>query len=77
MIDHSLIEKSAENATIGGGLTAIMGGLTSTDIAAFGGLLVALIGLLINIYYKHQDNKREQELHEARLRQFRIDDDTL
>jgi len=66
-MEHDLIEKAASNATMAGGITALFGGLTSSDIAAFGGLLIAVIGLAINAYYKHQSNKRAQELHELKI----------
>lgn len=54
-----------------GGITAFVGGITANDIAAWGGLLVAVIGLAIQFYYKRRSDRREAELHEERLRELR------
>jgi len=75
MVEHTMTEKLAENATIGGGITAVLGGLTSTDIAAFGGLIVGLIGLAINLYYKIEANERAKELHKRRLKKLEEEDE--
>lgn len=74
MVEHHVAEKVAENATLAGGLSAVIGGLTSTDIAAFGGLIVGLIGLAVNIYFKVESNKRAKELHAKRLAKLEEDE---
>lgn len=51
---HAAATKAATTAQYGGSGAAVYFGLTANEIAAFGGLLVAVIGLLINWYYKHQ-----------------------
>lgn len=48
------ITKAATAAQYGGSGAAVYFGLTANEIAAFGGLIIALIGLLVNIWYKHQ-----------------------
>ena len=49
------MEKASYFATNGGAAAALYFGLTSADIAAFGGLLIGIIGLLVNVYYKHKE----------------------
>lgn len=48
------IGKAASIATYGGSATAIVFGLTAFEIGAIGGLLVGIVGLIVNIYYKQQ-----------------------
>jgi hypothetical protein len=48
------ITKAATTAQYGGSGAAVYFGLTANEIAAFGGLFIAIIGLLVNIWYKHQ-----------------------
>lgn len=49
-----VIEKTASAATYGGSATAVFFGLTANEFAAVGGLIIALIGLLVNIWFKFQ-----------------------
>jgi len=56
---------------MGGGGIALWGGLTANDIAAFGGLLVAVIGVCIQWYYKRRADRRDAELHAAKLADIR------
>lgn len=65
---------AAHKVSAAGGVTALFGGLTANDIAAFGGLLIATIGLLIQWYYKRKADRRADELHHARLAELREDE---
>ena len=56
-----------KNMAVGGGGSAVVMGLTIGDMAAIGGLVVAIIGLCIQWYYKRKSDRREAELHTARL----------
>jgi hypothetical protein len=60
-----------KNMAVGGGSSAVVFGLTIGDVAALGGLLVAIIGLGIQIYYKRKSDRREAEYHSARLTELR------
>lgn len=55
------ITKAATTAQYGGSGAAVYFGLTANEIAAFGGLIIAVIGLLVNIWYKHQHLKIAKE----------------
>ena len=54
---------------------SLVGGLTANEIAGFGGLLVAIIGLLIQWYYKHKADKRSHRLYEKRMAAIDSGDD--
>lgn len=47
------VTKAASAATYGGSAGAVYFGLTANEFAAFGGLAIAMIGLVVNIWYKH------------------------
>lgn len=70
----------AKNVTLSAGGVAVYGGWTANEVAAVGGLLVALVGLCVQIYYKRKADRRdaatearEVEYHAARLRELRED----
>lgn len=75
-----VIAAGAQKVTYGGGSVAFFGGLTANEIAAFGGILIAFLGLLVQLYYKRKADRRAivadrraAELHAARL--ARLDED--
>jgi hypothetical protein len=53
----AVMNKAASAATYGGSGAAVYFGMSANEIAAFGGLLIAAVGLLINWWYKHQHLK--------------------
>ena len=59
------ITKAATTAQYGGSASAIYFGLTANEIAAFGGLIIAIVGLIVNIWYKHQHLKIAKEKAKA------------
>ena len=69
--------------TVGGNATAIWGALTNSEVAVFIGIMATLLGFAMNAYFKYDSRKREiaqaalqeqreQELHEARLKQLKV-----
>lgn len=62
-----------KNMAVTGGSSAIVFGLAASDIAAFGGLAVALIGLCIQFYYKRRSDRRDAEYHAERMSELRRD----
>jgi biopolymer transport protein ExbB/TolQ len=71
MSTEATIAGVAQKVTVGGGATAVIGGMSANELAALGGLVVAVIGLFVQWYYKRKADKREIELHAARLRDLR------
>ncbi len=49
---EAAVSKAASAATFGGGGTAVYFGLTSNEWAAWAGVAIALVGLLVNFYFK-------------------------
>lgn len=60
----------ANKVTYTGGATAFVGGLTANELAAIGGLIVAVVGLVVQWYYKRKADRREAEFHAVRLREL-------
>jgi len=56
-MNQEVVTKIASTATYSGSIAAVYFGLTANEIAAFGGLTVAIIGLVVTWYYKHQSLK--------------------
>jgi hypothetical protein len=57
---EAAITKAASAATLGGGTSAVLFGLSSSQwssIGVIGGLLIALLGLMVNVYFKAQHLK--------------------
>lgn len=63
------MEKYADPATHIGAWTAFFGGLAAEQVAAYGGLLVAVCGLLINWYYKAKEDRRREREVNAKLKE--------
>lgn len=57
--------KIASAATYGGSSAAVIFGLTANEFAAISGVVIAIIGLLVNIYFKHQHLKIARALAKA------------
>lgn len=55
----------------GGGVSAFFFGLTANEIAALGGIVVGVLGLLVQWYYNRRRDRREQAEFEARMAAFR------
>lgn len=60
---------SIANKAVGGGsAVTILGWLNSSNFGMWAGILIGVVGLLINWYYKHRGNARADEAHRAQLR---------
>lgn len=58
---ETLAAKVATSAAYGGAASAILFGLTANELAALGGLAIGAIGMIVNIWFKHQHLKLERE----------------
>jgi len=58
----TIMERHASGTTFIGSFVAIFGGLSANEIAAYGGLLVGTLGMLINWYYKAKEDARYERL---------------
>ena len=57
----TIMEKHANLATQAGAYSAVYGGFTANEIAAYGGLLIGLLGLVMNWYYKAKEDRRAEQ----------------
>lgn len=64
-VNEAVVTKAATAATYGGSGVAILFGLTANEFAAISGVVIALVGLLVNIYFKHQHLKLARESAKA------------
>lgn len=53
--------------TYGGGLSAVLFGLSAHELAALVGAVVAVIGLIVQFAFNRRRDRREQREHEARM----------
>ena len=56
----TIMEKHASAVTYAGSGTALFGGLSANEVAAYGGLIIGVIGLLVNWYYKAKEDRRAE-----------------
>lgn len=66
---------AGSKAAYTGGSTAVIGWAMSSEVAAMLGVLIGIAGLLVNWYYRHKQDRREQREHEARLKGIYGDDE--
>lgn len=64
---QTLSEALANKATLGGAATGFIGWLASINWIGLVGTLVAVSGLVANIYFQYRRDKREQLESSARI----------
>jgi len=60
-VNEAITTKVASAATYGGSSAAVIFGLTANEFAAISGVVIAICGLIVNIYFKHQHLKIAQK----------------
>lgn len=58
---------AAKTATYGGGASALVFGLNANEVAAILGVLVAVAGLCVQVFYNRRRDRREAEYHRERM----------
>lgn len=56
-----------QKMAVGGGGAALIFGLAASDLVAIGGLVVAVVGVCIQFYYKRRADRREAALTAAQM----------
>jgi heme/copper-type cytochrome/quinol oxidase subunit 2 len=54
-------------ATYGGASATVASWFVSSEFGMLMGIFIGIIGLLINFYFKHKEDKRRQEEHDRRM----------
>lgn len=58
---------AGSKATYTGAGASVMGWVLSSEFGVLIGLLLGLGGFVVNWYYKHKEDKRQQAEHERRM----------
>jgi len=72
-MDKESIAAAATKATYGGASGAVFFGLTANEVAALGGLFVAVIGLIVQIVFKvlgHVELKNHHKRLESSVNEY-------
>ncbi|RLZ08774.1 holin [Acinetobacter sp. 2JN-4] len=76
MSDTSAVEASAvaisQKITVSSGGVSFLGFLAKVDVFAWGGLIIAAVGLGIQMYFAVQKNRREKIEHEMRKAEYQL-----
>jgi hypothetical protein len=67
-----VLAAAANKTTYAGAGIAAVGGMSASDIAAFGGLALAAAGFLINTFFRWRDDRRAQAESHARMRMLEV-----
>lgn len=57
-------------ATYTGAGTSLVGWAASSEFGVIAGIVLGVVGLLVNLYFKRKQDAREQREHEARMRKL-------
>lgn len=66
-IEPGSVARAADKITVAAGGAALWGGWTANEYAAFGGLLIAGMGLAVQLYFKIKADRRDRAEHDARM----------
>ena len=65
------VSSAASKTTYAGAASGFLAYLASIDVLAWLGITIALGGFVVNWYYKRLENKRADEIHQLRIKQWR------
>ncbi|MEB3790446.1 holin [Acinetobacter sp. IK40] len=76
MSENSALGVSAatisQKVTATTGVGSFLGFIAKIDVIAWGGLIIAVIGLAIQFYFAWQKNRREKVEHEMRKAEYKL-----
>ncbi len=64
------VAAAASKATYGGSAAAVGGWFLSNEFAVLAGLVIGLVGLGVQWYYRHKEYKLREREHFARMSEF-------
>lgn len=67
------VAAAASKVTYAGAGASFFGWLASSEAVSLIGILAAVVGLVVNIYFKRREDRRQQERHDAQMRAIRGD----
>lgn len=69
-MSNTTLAAAGQNTTALGVGATTAAWFTSNEFLGLAGLAVAVIGLIVNIYYKHKEDKRQRVKHDAEMAQI-------
>jgi len=76
MAETTTVEASAvaisQKITATSGVSSFIGFAAKIDVIAWGGLIIAILGLGIQLYFAVQKNRREKVEHEMRKAEYNL-----
>lgn len=69
----AVIAAVASKTTFAGAGTSVVGWLTSSEFGVVAGIVLGMLGLAVNWYFRSRADVREQIEHEARMRKLARD----
>ena len=76
MAETAALEASAvaisQKITATSGVSSFIGFAAKIDVIAWGGLIIAVLGLGIQLYFAVQKNRREKVEHEMRKAEYKL-----
>lgn len=70
---EAALAAAGSKATYAGAGASIWGWLTSSEAGVVIGILLGVIGFIVNLYFKWREDRRQQAAHEAQMRAIRGD----
>lgn len=68
--DASIAAAASKSTYTGSGLM-ITGWLLSSQMAVLVGMIVGILGLVVNVYFKVKQDRRDQALHDEKIKQLK------
>jgi hypothetical protein len=68
--DASIAAAASKSTYTGAGLT-ITGWLVSSEAAIVVGMMVGIVGLIVNFIFRLREDRRQEKLHQEKLKQIR------
>ncbi|AXF38213.1 putative holin [Ralstonia phage phiRSP] len=65
------IAAAGSKATYAGAGGTVFGWMTSSEFSVICGIVLGVIGLVVNLVFKIREDRRQQGEHEARMREIR------
>jgi hypothetical protein len=59
--------------TYAGSAGSVLGWMATSEAGVLFGILAAIIGLAVNVFYKRREDRRQQEEHDERMRLLRAE----
>lgn len=65
------ISATASKTTYAGSAVTVVGWWSSSEVAVAVGMIVGVVGLIVNIIFKFREDRRQQAINDAKLEEIR------